>query len=296
MDGEDIMTIKDMTKVGSRGVSFTFEDDITVYLIQADKKWFLCDTHLGPQSMECIKNYMNVVADHKEVVVFNSHSDWDHIWGNCSFQEGIIIGHETCRNRMKEIGQFDLTRLTEYHCGIIKLVLPNLTFSDKIIFAEDEIEFLYAPGHTIDSAVCFDRKDSVLFVGDLVEDPIPYLDFSDLGTYLKTLEFIKNFPAKVKISSHSGIINNRLIERNSTYIKDMITGNQIDPGVYQKCPKVHRFNVNNQLFSKYEKIVREQLKGEFDYSAFRSNFKDLGEFVYEDLQDALEKYLRHEFN
>lgn len=284
------MAVKDISKIGNRGVIFTFEDDITVYLIHADKNWFLCDTHLGPQSMECIKQYISMQSNTKEVIVFNSHSDWDHIWGNCVFQGGIIIGHETCRKRMNEIAPFDLARLTDYHCGNIQLVLPNVTFSDRMIFAEDEIEFIYAPGHTIDSSVCFDRKDSVLFVGDLVEYPIPYLDFADLEVYLKTLDFIKNFPAKVKVSSHSGIIDNALIDRNITYIKDICKGNFIDPIIYQECPSVHNFNINNRLFLKYENMAREKLRDSFDYTLFRSNFEDLKEIDYTDLQEALELY------
>ena len=285
------MVIKDISKVGNRGVIFTFEDEITVYLINADNNWFLCDTHLGPQSMEYIKNYISMQSNKQELIVFNSHSDWDHIWGNCVFEDGIIIGHETCRKRMNEIGAFDLARLPEYHCGTIKIVLPNLTFTDRLTFAEDGIEFIYAPGHTIDSSICFDRKDSVLFVGDLVEYPIPYLDFEDLETYIKTLNFIKKFPASVKVSSHSGIIDNALIERNTKYVKDIFQGNSIDPMVYHECPSVHNFNINNRLFLKYEKMVREKLGQNFDYTLFRSNFEDLKTIGYTDLQKALELYL-----
>lgn len=261
--------MKEVSNVGNRGVIFTFEDDIAVYLIQTDTYWFLCDTHLGPQSMECIKNYVSMHSNKKDVIVFNSHSDWDHIWGNCAFQGKIIIGHETCRKRMNEIGQFDLARLSEYHQGNINIMLPNVTFSERLIFAEDEIEFIHAPGHTIDSSVCFDRKDSVLFVGDLVEYPIPYLDFNDLEAYINTLDFIKSFPAKVKISAHSGIIEDMLIDRNITYIKNILKGNWIDPIVYQESPSVHNFNINNRLFLKYENMVREKLKDSFDYTSFK---------------------------
>jgi glyoxylase-like metal-dependent hydrolase (beta-lactamase superfamily II) len=287
------MAIKDISRVGSRGVIFTFEDDISVYLIKADNNWFLCDTHLGPKSMEHIKNYISEESDQKPVIVFNSHSDWDHIWGNCAFSGGIIIGHDACRTRMKEIGQYELTKLTSYHKGTIKLVLPNLTFNDRMTFDEDGLEFIHAPGHTIDSAICFDYRDSVLFVGDLVEDPIPYLDFSDLRGYIKTLTFIKEFPAKVKISAHSGIVDNALIERNIAYIMDVCSGYLVDPGFFRECPEVHTFNINNRLFLMYENAVRDQLKDNFDYSQFRSNFGDLKKVKYVQLQDELEAYLAH---
>lgn len=287
------MIIKDISKVGNRGTLFTFEDDTAVYLIHSDKKWFLCDTHLGPQSMEYINNYISMQSNEKEVIVFNTHSDWDHIWGNCVFQGGIIIGHEMCRKRMREIGQFDLERLTEYHCGSIELVLPNVTFNDKLTFAEDDVEFIYAPGHTVDSSICFDRKDSVLFVGDLTEYPIPYLAFDDLETYIKTLEFIKNFPAKVKVSAHSGIVDNGLINSNIAYIKNILNADPIESSVYEESVNVHNFNINNRLFLKYESMVREKLGDDFDYAVFKSHFENIGKIAYMDLQEALQIYFKN---
>lgn len=277
-------------EIGNRGVVFTFEDNISVYLIKADNRLFLCDTHLGPISMECIKKYISSQVNNKEIIIFNSHSDWDHIWGNCAFRDAVIIAHETCRKRMHEIGGFDLERLTEFHNGTIDLKLPNLTFSNKIRFEEDEVEFIYAPGHTIDSAVCLDGKDSVLFVGDLVEHPIPYLDYYDLEVYIKTLKFIRDFPARVKISSHSGTVDNSLIDSNIEYIGDILSGNPVDPKTYKECRSVHNFNVNNRLLLKYENMAREKSGGNFDYKAFRCGFDGWENIEYGALKEALESY------
>lgn len=278
-------------KIGNRGVMFTFADNITVYLIDAGKKYFLCDTHLGPYSMEYIKQYICCQGHEKEAIIFNSHADWDHIWGNCAFANAVIIGHEACRKRMQEIGPFDLARLPEYHRGQITLVLPNLTFSDKMSFEDEGVNFIHSPGHTMDSALCFDRKDSVLFVGDLVEDPIPYLDDYDLDIYLKTLEFIKSFPARIKISSHSGIVDNTLIDRNISYVKDIFAGKSIDGAKYKDYQSVHKYNLNNRLFLPFERTVREKLGERFDYGFLRSEFTHLENMSHEELKEAMAGYL-----
>ncbi|MCE5286814.1 MAG: MBL fold metallo-hydrolase [Pelosinus sp.] len=285
------MAIKDISNVADRGVIFTFDDDISVYLIKGDNNWYLCDTHLGPGSMEYIKSYMAQQLKQQPVIVFNSHSDWDHIWGNCAFPGRIIIGHDLCPERMKDIGQYELKAQSSFQQGMIKLVPPNLTFSESLTFAEDALKFIYAPGHTIDSAICFDYRDSVLFVGDLVEFPIPYLDCGDLDLYLKTLNIIKEFPARVKVSAHSGIVDNALIECNIAYITDIIGGVCVDPEFYRECPDVHNFNINNRLFAMYESAVRQQLGANFDYGRFRSNFGDFKKMKYAQLQQALEDYL-----
>jgi cyclase len=284
------MSVKNVQKIGTRGVIFTFADDISVYLLCADRHWFLCDTHLGPLSMDYIKQYIASRADGRQTIVFNSHSDWDHVWGNCAFQEGIIIGHELCRQRLHEIGRHELVNLAGYHQGNVELVLPNVTFSDKMAFAAEQVEFWHAPGHTVDSAVCFDKRDAVLFVGDLVEYPIPYLDWDDLALYINTLEHLKNWPAKVMVSAHSGIITRELIDNNIAYIRAMLTGQTVNPAIYRECPAVHNFNVNNRLFLQYEKIAREKLGTSFDYAVFRGNFRDLKEIGREELQTAWQRY------
>jgi len=285
------MNIREVRPVGSRGKLITFEDHISVYLIQTEREWFLCDTHLGPLSMEAVKAYMSQHSTTQQaMILFNSHSDWDHIWGNCAFENAWIIGHELCRKRMQQIGSFELAKLTEYHQGTIDLVLPNLTFSERLSFEEAELEFIHTPGHTVDSAVCFDKKDRVLFVGDLVEEPIPYLDFSDLEVYIKTLEFIKSFPAKVKISAHSGIVDHALIQRNIDYIKAILQGSPVAPSSYQATPEVHRFNVNNRLFLKYEQLVQAKLNDHFDYALLKEKAGDLKTADYHAMHQALEGY------
>lgn len=279
-------------EIGMRSVIFTYEDDISVCLIKGDHHYVLCDTHLGPLSMNIIKEYLANQESPKELLVFNSHSDWDHIWGNCAFDNVTIIGHEKAKTRMLEIGEYELNRLSKFHNGEIELKYPNLTFSSKLILEDDEIEFIYAPGHTIDSSLCFDRKDSILFVGDLVEFPIPYLDYYDLDAFVKTLEYIKHFPAKIKLSAHSSIVNEDLIERNLSYIKAIQDGQPISSEMIGSSSEVHQYNLNNRLLLKYEPLIREKLGNNFDYTSYKSNFLELGQVNSEDFKATLAKYLR----
>ncbi len=278
-------------EIGARGVIFTYEDDISVYLIKGDHNLVLCDTHLGPLSMKVIKDYLVTRILPQELLVFNSHSDWDHIWGNCAFEGAKIIGHETTKTRLQEIGQFELNRLRKFHNGEIELKYPNLTFSERLALEDEKVEFIHAPGHTIDSSLCFDRRDSVLFVGDLVEFPIPYLDYYDLNAFIKTLELIKHFPAEVKLSAHSGIVNEDLIERNLSYIKRIQLSQPIEPEMIGSSAEVHQYNLNNRLLLKYEPLIRERFGKNFDYPTYKSNFLDLGHVNSEDFEVALKKYL-----
>lgn len=280
-----------LTRIGSRGTACTFGDDITVYAIETPTRWFLCDTHLGPQSMAAIRQQVIGQAPHKEVVIFNSHSDWDHVWGNCAFSEGTIIAHEACRTRLQDIGAWECQQLHQHQQGAVHIVLPNLTFRDTLVLAEENIAFIHMPGHTIDSAVCFDRQDQVLFVGDLVEDPIPYLDWDNLAVYEMTLQRIKDFPAAVKLSAHSGIINEALLERNMAYVKAMRLGHTVAAEVYAGYEEVHVFNVNNRLLLAAEQVARTKLGDTFNYRLFRQQFPDIKGVEYTSLQQQLAAYV-----
>lgn len=279
-------------EIGIRGVIFTYDDDISVYLIKGDHHYVLCDTHLGPLSMNVVKDYLPIQLTPKELLVFNSHSDWDHIWGNCAFEDTKIIGHTTAKTRMQEIGNYELNRLRNLHNGEIELKYPNLTFSEKLILEDEDIEFIYAPGHTIDSSLCFDRRDSVLFVGDLVEFPIPYLDYYDLDAFIETLKFIQNFPAKIKLSAHSGIVSDDLVERNLSYIKSIQLAQPISLEMIGSSAEVHQYNLNNRLLLKYEPHIREKFGKNFDYTSYKSKFSNLSQVNSDDFKSVLEKYLR----
>ncbi|MFH0968740.1 MAG: MBL fold metallo-hydrolase [Methanobacteriota archaeon] len=278
-------------KVASRGFIFTFDDEISVYLIVGSRFLVLCDTHLGPGSMDQIIRYLVDFSCPDQMIIFNSHSDWDHIWGNCSFPDSFIIGHEFCKKRMLERGAFDLTQNATFQRGLVELKPPNLTFSNRLSLEDEDVEFFYAPGHTIDSAVCYDRQDMVLYIGDLAEDPIPYLDAYDLDTYLITLRSILTHPARMLVSAHSGIVTRNLIERNIAYItkvRDKIPIDSQDLGAYHE---VHLWNINMRLLLEYEPAIRDCVGDGYSQISLLERIGDLHSIRYEDLKDALNQYM-----
>ena len=279
-------------EIARRGLLFTFADEISVYLIRGRQRSFLCDTHLGPVSMAGVRQYLTDVHE-GNLLVFNSHSDWDHVWGNCAFPESLIIAHAACRRRLTERGEYELATLADYRQGSVALRLPDLTFDSRLTFAAEGVEFIHAPGHTNDSAVCYDQEDDVLFMGDLVEDPIPYLDDADLVRYLQTLEWLRQFPAKVKITAHSGLVGAELIEANIRYVERMLAGITVAPEIYREAVAVHRFNINNRLFLAYENRIREKMGETFAYEPFRRSFGDLQEVGYEALREDLDQYMKN---
>jgi glyoxylase-like metal-dependent hydrolase (beta-lactamase superfamily II) len=208
----------------------------------------------------------------KELMIFNSHSDCDHIWGNCAFENHIIIGHTTGRKRMLEKAQYELDAMpVEFRKGNVEIKFPDLTFDSRLVFEDDEIEFIYAPGHTICSSICYDKKESVLFTGDLVEYPMPYTIYEDLEVFSKSLGLIKNINAKTVVTAHSGIADDKLIDSNISYIQSLLSGTSIS-FEDKRIQTMHENNIKRVLILKYEGIIKQKLGEKFDYKTYKLDF------------------------
>lgn len=277
-------------KIRTRGHLLTFDDAISIYLITTPRFSLLCDTHLGPESMKMVTGYLADSEIEKPVIIFNSHSDWDHIWGNCSFPESWIIGHEFCNRRIEERGAFDLIQNCESQQGDVVLVSPNMTFSKRLDFEQEKIGFAYAPGHTIDSAVCYDKHDQVLYVGDLVEDPIPYLDDSDLDRYLNTLQKLLDYQADILVCAHSGIVSRDIVLRNIEYIRRVRDGIPQNPESFGDYASVHRWNMNMQVINRDIPRIRKMMGDRFSLPDLLAAAGDLHTRSDDLLQDILSRY------
>lgn len=236
--------LKEIKEVGQRGVIFQYEDQNLVYLIKGEKRLYLCDTHLGPKSMEVVKDYLqdNNLRG-RELIIFNSHSDYDHNWGNCAFKNNIILAQSLNLRRFKLRGENDLKEKSHFQNGKVELVYPNLLFEEKLYFADDDIEFIYAPGHTEDSAICLDHVDSTVYVGDLIEAPIPVVLWDNLKIFIKSVQYLKSLSVDRYVASHSGLVDEDLINENLEYLKKLFGGEDLD-FKDEDVNSVHEFNQN----------------------------------------------------
>jgi len=242
--------------------------ETSVHLIEGRYRFYLCDTFLGNRSMSVVKNYIRETP-RKDLLIFNSHSDYDHIWGNGAFEGYEIIAHELARRRMEERWDYDFENLERFHDGEVLKKLPGITFSDKLVFEDDDIEFRYMPGHTLCSSVCIDRRDSVIFVGDLVEDPLPITLWSDLVTFMESLKTILKMSYRTVISGHSGIVGDSLVRKNLEYLKALFLGEEID---VEEGEETHSFNTKYLEFLHYEDTARKILGERFDFAQFKRAF------------------------
>lgn len=238
----------DIQPLASRCILFTFFElngcPTSVFTIVCEDAFFICDTFLGPVAMEAVKDHLLSRFGEKKYVVFNSHHHWDHIWGNCAFQHSPVIAHRVCREMIMKCFEAEFQKYGTLAMGRVTLSLPTTTFSKSFSFPDEGVEFFHTPGHTADSSSCLDIKDSVLFLGDNIEAPIPYLESPDVDQYRKTLKKMLEIGARTLVAGHGGVVQESLIYDNISYLDDVIANNteKYEKGDYKD---IHTMNVKN---------------------------------------------------
>lgn len=203
-------------KVKNRGVLFSFRNspgwDLNIYLIKGKKYNYLIDTGLGSLSIDPVREYL--AQDTKPVIVVNTHYHWDHVWGNGSLRECMIISHRLCLEMMVSEWEDMLQKNKQYCSGMVEMYLPKLVFEKELYFADDKIRILYTPGHTIDSISVLDENEKVIHIGDNIGDTVDEIVasiYSSKDLYRDTILGYQDMDFDTCISGHNVVLGKEAI-------------------------------------------------------------------------------------
>jgi glyoxylase-like metal-dependent hydrolase (beta-lactamase superfamily II) len=152
-------------------------------LITGDRM-YLMDTFMGPLPMRELMGQIHPLMGKSELVVLNSHSHFDHVWGNGAFPGIPIVSHERCREIMEKEGESVLRELGSAHpewvMGEVEITLPSVTFTGSLVFHDRgrQVRLEHFPGHSGDSIIVLASPGNICLAGDSVEDPFPLLQES----------------------------------------------------------------------------------------------------------------------
>ncbi len=203
-------------KIKERGILFIFDSfgwNLNVHLILGKRYNYLIDTGLGPLCIEPVKEY--IVGGDRPLMVINTHYHWDHIWGNASLKDSVIISHKLCRDKIKAEWDAMLEKNRQYCCGNVEMRLPDIVFDSELYFPEDKVRILYTPGHTIDSISVMDEEDRVINlgdnIGDTVEEIVPNI-YSEKDIYVDTLLKYSKMDFDFCVSGHNDVLGKNVIK------------------------------------------------------------------------------------
>ncbi|MEQ8221356.1 MAG: MBL fold metallo-hydrolase [Candidatus Eremiobacterota bacterium] len=194
-------------------------------VLETETRIFVIDTYMGPLSIKDVLDYCNKMK--KRIYAVNTHSHFDHIWGNSAFKHFDIIAHSKCLELIVAEGEEILNDMSEKNPEMVKehieITPPNLIFDRELIFRDRDstVKIKYLPGHSEDSSVIMVMPENILLAGDMVEDPIPLLQGTHIDMYIKNLKYLDEMNFSRVIPSHGKRQDSSLIKDNIYYLEGL---------------------------------------------------------------------------
>jgi glyoxylase-like metal-dependent hydrolase (beta-lactamase superfamily II) len=201
---------------------------VDAYAVISERYVIICDTALCPEDMAAVMDELRGELAGRQLLVFNSHADWDHTWGNACFtgeHAAPIIGHEECRERLlSDEARTELADFKQRYTLFQNVVLvpPTLTFTHTFnIYGGDlTLEIFHAPGHCSDHCAAWIPQLRLLLAFDAVEWPLPGLrDANSPPVMFATLERLKALQPLHIFCSHGQTTHAELIDENLAYLR-----------------------------------------------------------------------------
>jgi cyclase len=199
-------------------------------LLMTSRYAFVIDTYMGPDSMKEFRHILDIQKGTRKLFVINTHSHFDHIWGNCAFPEASFIAHESCRDIMRRESHAVLEGTKRENpgwlMGNVDLIFPDITFTEKMSFIDDTmtIELQHMPGHSRDSIVAI-VSPHLCLAGDAIEDPFPLLsesgDQANIDIFIEHLERLSSGGFSLVIPGHGHSFKASLVSENLAYLNNL---------------------------------------------------------------------------
>lgn len=165
-------------------------DLVRSHLIYTENFTVVYDTLLGPLSGAYLAE--RAAERGKPILVVDSHSDWDHYWGNQCFTAPILGLQQTAERILGDFGKAELEKKGKEHAsyGAVQLVAPTVRLQGETVLHGGDLtlQLLHTPGHRPDHLAVYIPEIRTLLPGDAVETPFALLDESDPKNDLKQME------------------------------------------------------------------------------------------------------------
>jgi glyoxylase-like metal-dependent hydrolase (beta-lactamase superfamily II) len=154
--------------------------------IVGDKGVLIIDSLRVPSFAKELIGDIKRITNKPVSYVIDTHSHWDHSWGNEIFPDATIIGHQNCYNEMIDIEWNNAWRRSviddaspwSTEASTVNITPPNLTYttSMSLYFGQREIVLHHlGKAHTSGDTFIHLPEERLLFTGDVAQSMgIPY--------------------------------------------------------------------------------------------------------------------------
>ena len=204
--------------------------EVDAYIVITDNYLVVFDTLLCPEDAHAMMQMVQDQLAGRQVLVVNSHADWDHAWGNAYFTRkhaAPIIAHEYGRIRLQsEEARAELADYQQRYPIFrnVKLMPATLTFNHRLTIHDSNltIELFPAPGHHLDHIAAWIPQLSLLLAFDAVERPLPCIeDAAAVPSMFATLEHFLTLHSERVLCSHGKTTSPEIVKANLAYLREI---------------------------------------------------------------------------
>jgi glyoxylase-like metal-dependent hydrolase (beta-lactamase superfamily II) len=203
---------------------------VDTFIIVTEKYVVVVDTMINEETAVSLHNHAKEYLVNRQLLVINTHADYDHAWGNQVFNAPIIGTHQ-CAELLRGKNTRDrLARMQEQEPDIFNSVIPTpptILFEETLTVACGDLtlELFATPGHTSDHISIYIPEIDTLLVGDAAEIPFPFACTTDGLPYLReSLAKLADINAQTVLYCHAPVtIGSQLLRDNITYFNKVET-------------------------------------------------------------------------
>lgn len=203
-------------------------------IIIGDDSVLVIDSLRVPSFARDLIQDVKTITDKPIGFVIDTHSHWDHSWGNEEFPEATIIGHKNCYAEMidmewneewrKKVVSSNDPWSEEGH--LVNITPPNMTFetSMQLYFGGRELDLKYfGRAHTSGDIYIHLPKEKIVFTGDVAQDGgVPYLGDCYPADWPETDNQLASLPIERFMSGHGPIGDHNALVEAKDFIHTLV--------------------------------------------------------------------------
>ena len=203
-------------------------------IIVGDDSVLIIDSLRVPSFARDLIKDVKDITDKPIKFVIDTHSHWDHSWGNEEFPDATIIGHKNCYAEMVDVEWNEQWRKKvtssndpwSEEGNIVKITPPNMTFetSMQLYFGGRELDLKYfGRAHTSGDIYIHLPNEKIVFTGDVAQDGgVPYLGDCYPVDWPETDNKLAALPIERFMSGHGPIGDHQALEGARDFIHNLV--------------------------------------------------------------------------
>lgn len=191
---------------------------VDTWIVVTDRYVVIIDTMDSPASGQALLELARPHMAGRQLLVLNTHSHWDHVWGNQVFSgphalyPAPILATRRCAELLRSAEA--ATTLAEMQArqpdrfATVQLVPASLCFEERLQIDGGDLtlELLPAPGHAADQVVVWIPEIGTLLAADAAELPFPFANQpDDLPVLRQTLAMLEALAPRTALYCHAAV-------------------------------------------------------------------------------------------